>query len=120
MITVFGIKQCSTMKKAFDWLENHNVQYSFHDYKKLGIERKTLEAWISNVGWERLLNTRGTTWRKLPEESKQNVDTEKAIGLMLANPSIIKRPVIVTGESLLVGFNEQHYEQNHQYWAEQQ
>lgn len=109
MITIFGIKQCSTMKKAFEWLDTHHVVYDFHDYKKQGIERSTLESWVSQVGWESLLNTRGTSWRKLPEEARQNVDAEKAIGLMLANPSIIKRPVLGSSRFLIVGFSESGY-----------
>ena len=110
MITIFGIKQCSTMKKAFDWLDGHNIEYTFHDYKKLGVERATLETWIKETGWEPLLNTKGTTWRKLSEEARQNIDAEKAISLMLANPSIIKRPVITGKGSMLVGFNEENYQ----------
>src|SRR5215510_6613770 len=97
-ITIFGIKNCDTMKKARSWLEKHGVDYEFHDYKAAGIERAKLEAWSKAVGWEVLLNRAGTTFRKLPDEAKENVDEKKAIALMLEQPSMIKRPVLERGK----------------------
>ncbi len=102
--TIYGIKACDTMKKARDWLDGHGVAYAFHDYKTVGIDRPRLQAWSKAVGWEVLLNKAGTTFRKLPDADKQGIDEAKAIDLMLANPSMIKRPVLATGDQLLVGF----------------
>ncbi len=109
VLTVYGIKACDTMKKARSWLEGHGVGYAFHDYKTQGIERETLEAWVNAVGWETLLNRAGTTFRKLPEASKAGLDEAKAIALMLAQPSMIKRPVLEAGETLVVGFKPEKY-----------
>jgi arsenate reductase len=106
---IYGIKACDTMKKARDWLEGHGVAYDFHDYKTTGIDRPRLEAWSRAVGWETLLNKAGTTFRKLPDADKQGVDEAKAIALMLANPSMIKRPVLETRDQLLVGFKPDVY-----------
>ena len=97
------------MKKARDWLDGHGVDYDFHDYKTVGIERATLQAWARKVGWEVLLNRAGTTFRKLPEADKLGVDEAKAIALMLAQPSMIKRPVLDVGGDLLVGFKPEAY-----------
>ena len=107
--TIYGIKACDTMKKARDWLEGHGVAYDFHDYKTAGIGRAHLEAWSKVVGWEVLLNKAGTTFRKLPDADKQGIDQAKAIDLMLAQPSMIKRPVLVSGDQLLVGFKPDVY-----------
>ncbi|MDO9246125.1 MAG: ArsC family reductase [Phenylobacterium sp.] len=107
--TIYGIKACDTMKKARDWLDGHGVDYDFHDYKTVGIERATLQAWARKVGWEVLLNRAGTTFRKLPEADKVGVDEAKAIALMLAQPSMIKRPVLDVGGDLLVGFKPEAY-----------
>ena len=109
-ITVYGIKSCDTMKKARTWLDQHGVQYEFHDYKASGIERERLEAWCKKVGWELLLNRSGTTFRKLPDADRANLDERKAIALMVAQPSMIKRPVLEAGGSLLVGFKPEQYE----------
>ena len=109
MTTIYGIKNCDTMKKARRWLDEHNVAYAFHDYKKDGIDEKTLKQWSKKVGWETLLNRRGTTWRKLPDKVKDNIDEKSAIKVMLEQPSIIKRPVIIKGSSYLVGFDDQEY-----------
>lgn len=109
-ITIYGIKSCDTMKKARAWLEARGVAYAFHDYKAVGIERARLEAWAGQVGWEVLLNRAGTTFKKLPEADKQGLDAAKAIGLMLASPSMIKRPVLVAGDAILVGFKAEQYE----------
>jgi arsenate reductase len=107
--TIYGIKACDTMKKARDWLDGHGVVYGFHDYKTAGIDRPRLEAWSRSVSWETLLNKAGTTFRKLPDADKQGIDEAKAIALMLAHPSMIKRPVLETGDQLLVGFKPDVY-----------
>ncbi|MDR7114336.1 ArsC family reductase [Caulobacter sp. BE254] len=107
--TIYGIKACDTMKKARDWLDGHGVAYGFHDYKTTGIDRPRLETWSRSVGWETLLNKAGTTFRKLPDVDKQGIDEAKAIALMLANPSMIKRPVLEAGDQLLVGFKPDVY-----------
>ena len=110
-ITIYGIKNCDTMKKARMWLESHGVAYAFHDYKVAGLERERLELWCKKVGWETLLNRAGTTFRKLPEKDKQTLDARKAMALMLAQPSIIKRPALdLGGGKLLVGFKPEDYE----------
>jgi arsenate reductase len=109
-ITIYGINNSDTMKKARAWLDGHGVDYDFHDYKTAGIDRKRLEAWSQTVGWETLLNRAGTTFRKLPEADKQGIDAGKAIALMLAEPSMIKRPVLdLGGGKLLVGFKPEIY-----------
>ena len=110
MTTIFGIKNCDTMKKARAWLDGHGVAYAFHDYKAAGIERGALEAWARETGWEVLLNRAGTTFRALPEKDKADLNEKKAIALMLAQPSMIKRPVLDTGKGLLVGFKPEQYE----------
>jgi arsenate reductase len=110
MTTIYGIKNCDTMKKAFTWLDDHGVAYEFHDYKAAGIDAATLKAWSKQVGWEVLLNTRGTTWRKLTPAQQAGVDETKAIRLMSENPSLIKRPVVESGRTLLVGFAPERYE----------
>ena len=108
-ITIYGIKNCDTMKKARAWLDGRGVAYDFHDYKAAGIERGRLEGWVAKVGWESLLNRAGTTFRKLPDADKAHLTQEKAIGLMLAQPSMIKRPVLETQGALLVGFKPETY-----------
>ena len=109
-ITIYGIKNCDTMKKARAWLEKHDVDYAFHDYKTAGIEREHLEQWCKKAGWEILLNRAGTMFRKLPESEKANLDARKAVQLMLAQPSMIKRPVLeLGGGKLLVGFTPENY-----------
>ncbi len=108
--TIYGIKACDTMKKARTWLESHGVAHAFHDYKTQGVERGHLEGWAKQVGWEALLNKAGTTFRKLPEADKQGLNEGKAIALMLAQPSMIKRPVLDFGGRLLVGFKPELYE----------
>jgi arsenate reductase len=108
-ITLHGIKACDTMKKARDWLDGHGVAYGFHDYKVAGVDRATLEGWAGKVGWEVLLNRAGTTFRKLPEADKAGIDEAKAIALMLAQPSMIKRPVLDVDGVLVVGFKPDIY-----------
>jgi arsenate reductase len=108
-VTIYGIKNCDTMKKARSWLDERNIAYSFHDYKAAGIERKRLEDWAKQVGWETLLNRAGTTFRKLADAEKTNLTEKKAIALMVAQPSMIKRPVLEEGSRLLVGFKPDIY-----------
>jgi arsenate reductase len=107
--TLYGIKNCDTMKKARTWLDSHGVPYEFHDYKASGIDRASLERWATAVGWEVLLNRAGTTFRKLPDDKKANLTRETAIALMLEQPSMIKRPVLECGKTLLVGFSPEKY-----------
>lgn len=102
--TLYGIKNCDTVKKARAWLDANGVAYAFHDYKTAGIDRPRLEGWIAAVGWERLLNRSGTTFRKLPDSDKVNLDAARAAELMLAQPSMIKRPIVEHPGGLLVGF----------------
>ena len=109
MITVYGIKNCDTMKKAFTWLEANGLAYTFVDYKKAGVAAEHLPDWIKRAGWETLLNTRGLMWKKLTDAERANVDQAKAQKLMAAYPSIIKRPVLDTGKKLLVGFDPEIY-----------
>ena len=109
MIGLYGIKNCDTMKKARAWLDAHNIEYRFHDYKVDGIERAHLENWCAAHGWENVLNRSGTTFRKLPEADKANLNERKAIALMMAQPSMIKRPVLIVGSSILVGFKPEVY-----------
>ena len=107
--TIYGIKACDTMKKARDWLDGHGVAYGFHDYKSAGIDRATLQGWAAKVGWELLLNRAGTTFRKLPDVDKTGLDEAKAIDLMLAQPSMIKRPILAIGSKTFVGFSAEQY-----------
>jgi arsenate reductase len=107
--TIYGIKNCETMKKARAWLDAHRIAYEFHDYKSEGIDRKRLEGWAKRVGWESLLNRSGTTFRKLPEKDKQGLTAARAIALMLEQPSMIKRPVLEVGSKLVVGFKPDTY-----------
>ena len=111
MITIYGIKNCDTMKKAMKWLDTHNIEYHFHDYRKDGLDETLLRRWISALGWEPLVNRRGTTWRKLPESDRENIDEAKAMQLMLANPSLIKRPVLSMDDRFHVGFSDSDYQQ---------
>ena len=107
--TLHGIRNCDTMKKAWTWLDANGVAYDFHDYKKAGLDRATLEGWVGKVGWEVLLNRLGTTFKKLPEADRQGIDAAKAIDLMLAQPSMIKRPVLDIAGRLIVGFKPEAY-----------
>ncbi len=109
MITLYGIANCDTMKRARAWLDGHGVKYGFHDYKKAGIDEARVRGWDAELGWEILVNRRGTTWRRLTEAAREGVDAELAIRLMVTNPSLIRRPVLDTGEARLVGFSEDLY-----------
>ena len=108
-LTLHGIKACDTMKKARDWLDTRGVTYRFHDYKAVGIDRATLERWSGMIGWEALLNRSGTTFRKLADGDRADLSESKAIGLMVARPSMIKRPVLDVDGELIVGFKPEVY-----------
>lgn len=108
--TLYGIKACDTMKKARTWLDEHQVDYAFHDYKSVGIDRANLEKWCNEHGWQTILNRAGTTFRKLDDAQKADLDQAKAIDLMLAQPSMIKRPVLDLGDKTLVGFKPDNYQ----------
>ena len=109
-ITLYGIPNCDTVKKARKWLEARDMDYAFHDYKKEGADAARLAAWVDEAGWEVVLNRRGTTFRKLPDEDKEGIDAAKAVAIMAANPSCIKRPVVEHPGGLLVGFNQLEWE----------
>lgn len=109
-VTVYGIKNCDTIKKARAWLDARGVAYAFHDYKQAGIDRARLESWARTLGWERLLNRAGTTFRKLPEADREGLDEARAIELMLSQPSMIKRPVLDVDGKLSLGFQPAAYE----------
>jgi arsenate reductase len=109
-ITIYGIKNCDTMKKARAWLDGHGVKYDFHDYKSEGIGKDRLKAWSDEVGWEALLNRAGTTFRKLADADKNGLNEKKALALMAEQPSMIKRPVLDLGNKRLVGFKEDVYD----------
>lgn len=108
-VMIYGVKNCDTMKKARAWLEDHHVAYDFHDYKAAGIDAKTLSGWAKKVGWEKLLNRSGMTFRKLPDTEKSDLQENKALALMRAQPSMIKRPVLDVDGALLVGFKPDEY-----------
>ena len=110
-ITLYGIKNCDTMKKARAWLDRAGVDYAFHDYKSAGIEKEKLEKWTKKAGWETIINRAGLTFKKLPDKDKEGLSEAKAIRLMLAQPSMIKRPVLeMPGGKLLVGFKPEQYQ----------
>ncbi|HNQ56105.1 MAG: arsenate reductase [Rhodocyclaceae bacterium] len=109
MTTVFGIKHCDTMKKAFAWLDSHGIAYEFHDYKKLGADAALLKKWAAQAGWEKLLSTRGPSFRRLPPEKQANLTEKKAFALMLENPSMIRRPIVEAGKALLIGFDPDEF-----------
>lgn len=109
MITLYGIPNCDTVKKARTWLDQNGVAYVFHDYKKAGIDRPRLEAWVDELGWETVLNRGGTTFRALPEADKAGLDAAKAVTLMLAQPSMIKRPMLDLGGRRIAGFKPEIY-----------
>jgi len=110
-ITLYGIKACDTMKKARTWLDEQGVAYAFHDYKASAIDRASLQKWCNEHGWDKVLNRAGTTFRKLDDAAKADLDQDKAINLMLAQPSMIKRPVLDLGERTLLGFKAELYAQ---------
>ena len=107
---IYGIKNCDTMKKARAWLDTHGVAYDFHDYKTAGVDKEKLKQWSDKLGWETLLNRAGTTFKKLADADKEGITEKKALALMLAQPSLIKRPVLELGGKLVVGFKPEIYE----------
>ena len=109
-VTIYGIKNCDTMKKARAWLDTHGVAYDFHDYKTAGVEPERVEGWAKQVGWETLLNRSGTTFRKLADDEKTSLTEKKALALMAALPTLIKRPVLDLGDRIVVGFKPETYE----------
>ncbi len=113
MITLYGIPNCGSVKKARDWLDSQDIAYEFHDFKKLGIDKETIAGWMKQVSWDVLVNRKGTTWRGLPEATKASVTTAtSATTLMIDNPSVIKRPVLCKGKTMLVGFDADTYEEH--------
>lgn len=109
MTTIYGIKNCNTMKKAFTWLDENSVEYDFHDYKKKGADEKVLKLAIKELGWEEVINRRGMTWRKLPKNVQNSMDKAKAIDVALENPSIIKRPLLIHNNKITLGFDPEIY-----------
>lgn len=110
-ITLYGIPNCDTVKKARGWLDEHGLAYTFHDYKKQGADPVRLRDWVEQAGWEKVLNRAGTTFRKLPDADKAGLDAAKAVAIMAANPSCIKRPIVEHDGSLLVGFRPDEWAQ---------
>ena len=108
-VTIYGIPNCDTVKKARAWLDAHKVAHTFHDYRKAGLDKATLEGWVERAGWETILNRAGTTFRALGEADKANLTAARAVKLMLAQPGMIKRPVLIAGEDMLVGFKPELY-----------
>jgi Spx/MgsR family transcriptional regulator len=108
-IKIYGIRNCDTMKKASAWLDAHDIAYDFHDYKKLGVSKADVARWSDAAGWEKVLNRAGTTFRKLPEADRQDIDRDKAVALMVAYPSMIKRPVLDVDGRLEIGFKPERY-----------
>jgi arsenate reductase (glutaredoxin) len=109
MLTLYGIPNCGTVKKACAWLVEHGIEHRFHDFKRDGLPEPLLRAWVAELGWEDLLNRKGTTWGKLPPEQRDGLDQDGAIRLMLALPSLIRRPVLDTGKGRHLGFSESRY-----------
>jgi len=111
MITLYGIPNCNTVSKARKWLTENNIDYQFHNFKKDGLNQQIIDKWVDSLGWEILLNKRGTTWRKLSDEIKADIDTKKAVSIMLENTSIIKRPVLDLNDTLHIGFKAEQYQE---------
>jgi arsenate reductase len=109
-LTVFGIKNCDTMKKAMKWLDDNGVAYYFYDYKKEGVPEQRLRQWLEALGWETVINKRGTTWRKLDDAVKESMNTEKSITLAMENPSVVKRPILQSNDFILAGFKADEWE----------
>ena len=107
---LFGIKNCDTVKKAMRWLDQHQVPYQFHDFRKDGLDQPTIELWLNSVSWEQLINKRGTTWRKLEDPRKDQLNQQSAVELMLTHPTLIKRPVIEDAAGVSIGFNESDFQ----------
>ena len=110
-VTIYGIKNCDTMKKAFTWLDGRGIDYTFHDYRAVGIDETTIKGWVKVLGWEKVLNKASTTFKELPEDDKAGLDEAKAIALMVKNPTMIKRPMLVTAKTTTAGFKPDLYNQ---------
>ena len=108
-VLIYGIRNCDTMKKALAWLDAKNIDYDFHDYRKDGVPAGKLKEWAGRAGWEKLANSRGPTWRKIPEERRRNLNEARALVLLVENSSAIRRPVLEAGPALLIGFDEKEY-----------
>lgn len=108
-VTIYGIKNCDTMKKAFTWLNDHGVAHDFHDYRATGIDAGAVRSWVKALGWEKVLNKASTTFKELPEADRADLDEEKAIALMVRNPTMIKRPMLVDGTTVTAGFKPDVY-----------
>jgi len=109
LITLYGIENCDTVKRARRWLEQHHTDYSFHDFREDGMERSRVDDWLRELGWETLINRRGTTWRRLSAERREDMDNHRALEAILEQPALIKRPLLDTGSSLHVGFSDAQY-----------
>jgi Spx/MgsR family transcriptional regulator len=110
-VTLYGIPNCDTIKKARNWLKNQQIDYQFHDYRKQGIDGTLLQSMAAQLGWETMLNRRGTTWRAVPEAQKAQIDEASALQLMCENPAMIKRPILAHGNSMYIAFNEKQYQE---------
>ena len=110
-IILYGIANCDTIKKAKNWLAAHEIEFQFHDYRKQGLETKLLKTWVQDLGWESLLNRRSSSWRQLTPEVRDSLDVKSAIKVMLTNPAIIKRPLLVKNEQRYLGFSDKQYAQ---------
>ena len=111
MTTLYGISNCNTVKKAKDWLQENNIDFQFHDYRKQGLTAELLESFEAVLGWEKLLNKQSTSWRKLTDDQKTNISKQTALQFMLETPTLIKRPVLDTGEKMIIGFKAENYQQ---------
>lgn len=109
MNTLIGIKNCDSVKKAKKWLEHNGIEYAFHDLREQGVDKAALDTWIEELGWESLLNKRSTTWKQLSDDERKDIDKSKAMALLLAYPTLIKRPVLITSKGIMVGFREAEY-----------
>ncbi len=110
MHTLYGISNCNTVKKAKDWLQENNIEFQFHDYRKQGLTVELLDSFEAALGWEKLLNKQSTSWRKLTDEQKSNISKQTALQYMLKTPTLIKRPLLDTGEKMIIGFKAENYQ----------
>lgn len=110
MITLYGISNCDTVRKARSWLEAHGVAYTYHDFRTNGLGMETLRKWVDTIGWETLLNRRSRSWKELAEDERAGINEANALRLMLANPTLIKRPVVTDGERIITGFSEDEFD----------
>ncbi|SBS28613.1 Regulatory protein Spx [Marinomonas spartinae] len=110
MVDIYGIKNCDTMKKAFHWLDENNIEYTFHDYKKEGVNETQAKQWLEELGWENIINKRGTTWRKLDDKTKDTMNNELALQTIQDQPSIIKRPLLIKNNEIILGFKPSDYQ----------